>query len=111
MSPSTPAVSLLRQRMLDDMRLRKLQPQTQEAYIYAVLKLAAYLTRPARHGNGRGAAQLSAASRRHGNLARQHRRAISATSKFSLAQNGYRASGLVPWPKALGDCLLWESRK
>jgi integrase/recombinase XerD len=33
----------LRQRMLDDMRMRKLEPKTQEAYVRAVRKLAAYL--------------------------------------------------------------------
>ena len=41
MNPSTPAVSPLRQRMLDDMRMRKLEPKTQDAYIRAVRKLAA----------------------------------------------------------------------
>jgi site-specific recombinase XerD len=40
-----PAVTPLRQRMLEDMRLRKLEPRTQEAYIRAVRKLAAYLHR------------------------------------------------------------------
>ncbi len=35
----------LRQRMLDDMRMRKLEPRTQEAYVRAVRKLAAYLKR------------------------------------------------------------------
>jgi integrase/recombinase XerD len=35
----------LRQRMLDDMRMRKLEPRTQEAYIRAVRKLAAFLER------------------------------------------------------------------
>ena len=35
----------LRQRMLDDMRMRKLEPRTQEAYVRAVRKLAAYLGR------------------------------------------------------------------
>ena len=35
----------LRQRMLDDMRMRKLEPKTQEAYIRAVRKLAAHLKR------------------------------------------------------------------
>ncbi|MFT3720641.1 tyrosine-type recombinase/integrase [Pseudorhodoferax sp.] len=39
------AVTPLRQRMLEDMRLRKLEPRTQEAYIRAVRKLAAYLHR------------------------------------------------------------------
>jgi integrase/recombinase XerD len=35
----------LRQRMLDDMRMRKLEPKTQDAYIRAVRKLAAHLKR------------------------------------------------------------------
>jgi site-specific recombinase XerD len=35
----------LRQRMIDDMRMRKLEPRTQDAYIRAVRKLAAFLTR------------------------------------------------------------------
>ena len=44
-SPSTPSISPLRQRMLEDMRMRKLEPRTQEAYIRAVRKLADYLKR------------------------------------------------------------------
>ena len=43
MTPSTQAVSPLRQRMLDDMRMRKLEPKTQAAYIRAVRRLAAFL--------------------------------------------------------------------
>jgi len=35
----------LRQRMLEDMRMRKLEHKTQEAYIRAVCKLAAFLRR------------------------------------------------------------------
>jgi site-specific recombinase XerD len=38
--------SPLRQRMLEDMRMRKFEPRTQEAYVRAVRKLAAYLHRP-----------------------------------------------------------------
>ena len=45
MDTTTPAVSPLRQRMLEDMRMRKLEPRTQEAYIRAVRKLSAYLKR------------------------------------------------------------------
>jgi integrase/recombinase XerD len=37
--------SLLRQRMIEDMRMRKLEHKTQEAYIRAVRKLAAFLRR------------------------------------------------------------------
>ena len=43
MTPSTQAVSPLRQRMLDDMRMRKLEPKTQAGYIRAVRRLAAFL--------------------------------------------------------------------
>ncbi|WP_038116859.1 phage integrase N-terminal SAM-like domain-containing protein, partial [Variovorax atrisoli] len=45
MTPSTPAVSPLRQRLLDDMRMRKLGPKTQSAYIRAVRYLASFLQR------------------------------------------------------------------
>jgi integrase/recombinase XerD len=45
MDSSTPAVSPLRQRMLDDMRMRKLEPNTQAGYIRAVRKLAGFLRR------------------------------------------------------------------
>jgi hypothetical protein len=41
----TPTVSALRQRMLDDMRMRKLQPRTQAGYIRAVRRLASFLER------------------------------------------------------------------
>jgi site-specific recombinase XerD len=43
MKPSTEAVSPLRQRMIDDMRMRKLEPKTRTAYVRAVMKLAAFL--------------------------------------------------------------------
>ena len=45
MHPSIQAITPLRQRMIDDMRLRKLEHKTQEAYIRAVRKLAAFLGR------------------------------------------------------------------
>jgi site-specific recombinase XerD len=40
------AVSPLRQRMIDDMRMRRLSDKTQSAYIRAVRQLAAFLGRP-----------------------------------------------------------------
>ncbi len=46
MNAPHPAVSPLRQRMLEDMRMRRLAPKTQTAYIRAVRRLAAYLHRP-----------------------------------------------------------------
>ena len=49
MNSSTPGVTPLRQRMLDDMRMRKLEPKTQAGYIRAVRKLAAFLKALARH--------------------------------------------------------------
>ena len=45
MNPSSPAVTPLRQRMLDDMRMRKLEPKTQTRYVRAVRKLAGFLAR------------------------------------------------------------------
>jgi hypothetical protein len=36
MTPSTQAISPLRQRMIDDMRMRKLSPKTQSHYLRAV---------------------------------------------------------------------------
>ena len=45
MTQSTQPISPLRQRMLDDMRMRKLSPKTQTGYIRAVKRLAGYLGR------------------------------------------------------------------
>jgi integrase/recombinase XerD len=45
MNPSTPVVTPLRQRMIDDMRMRKLCDKTQTGYIRAVRHLAAFLGR------------------------------------------------------------------
>lgn len=45
MTPPAPAVSALRQRMLDDMRMRKLGPKTQAAYVRAVRYLSSFLQR------------------------------------------------------------------
>jgi integrase/recombinase XerD len=46
MNDSTREISPLRQRLLEDMRLRKLAPKTQIAYIRSVRRLAGYLRRP-----------------------------------------------------------------
>jgi integrase/recombinase XerD len=45
MTHVTPIISPLRQRMLDDMRMRKLAPKTQSAYLRAVQRLAGFLGR------------------------------------------------------------------
>jgi len=45
MTQNTQAVSRLRQRMIEDMMLRKLSPKTQSGYIRAVKKLTIYLGR------------------------------------------------------------------
>ena len=45
MNPSTHVVSPLRQRMIEDMRLRKLNGKTQIAYVRAVRRLAGFLRR------------------------------------------------------------------
>jgi site-specific recombinase XerD len=43
MNPTTQSISPLRQRMLDDMRMRKLSPKTQSQYIRTVRQFAAFL--------------------------------------------------------------------
>ena len=45
MEPSSEAISPLRQRMIDDMRMRRLEPKTRIAYVRAVKKLAVFLKR------------------------------------------------------------------
>lgn len=46
MTKSNKPISPLRQRMLDDMAMRKLNHRTQECYIRAVVRLCRYLKRP-----------------------------------------------------------------
>jgi len=43
MTQTTQSVSPLRQRMIDDMMMRKLSPKTQSTYIRVVKNLARYL--------------------------------------------------------------------
>ena len=43
MTQSTQTIGPLRQRMIDDMRLRKLSPKTQSGYIRAVKRFAGFL--------------------------------------------------------------------
>ena len=45
MTESTQGTSVLRQRMIEDMRMRKLSPKTQATYIRSVRRLAAHLGR------------------------------------------------------------------
>jgi integrase/recombinase XerD len=45
MTSSTPTISPLRQRMIDDMRMRKLSPKTQASYIRVVKRFAGFLGR------------------------------------------------------------------
>lgn len=45
MTQSSQTISPLRQRMIDDMTLRKLNPKTQDAYIRSVIKLTRFLGR------------------------------------------------------------------
>ena len=45
MTESTQGTSVLRQRMIEDMRMRKLSPKTQATYIRSGRRLAAYLGR------------------------------------------------------------------
>ena len=40
------AMTPLRQRMIEDMQLRRFSPRTQEAYVHAVRQLAAHFHKP-----------------------------------------------------------------
>ena len=52
MTQSTKSISPLRQRMLEDMRLRKLSPKTQTAYVRAVANFTRFLGRSPDKTNG-----------------------------------------------------------
>ena len=45
MNRSTPGITPLRQRMLEDIHLRKLEPKTQTSYVRAIRRLAEFLRR------------------------------------------------------------------
>jgi len=45
MTSTIKSITLLRQRMIDDMRMRKLSPKTQAGYIRVVKRFAAFLGR------------------------------------------------------------------
>jgi hypothetical protein len=72
-------ISPLRQRMIDDMRMRKLGDKTQTGYLRAVRQVCQVSWALARYGDGRGSAQLSVAPGRPRHLAglaqRGHQRA------------------------------------
>jgi hypothetical protein len=57
METSNHPISPLRQRMLEDMHMRKLAPKTQQSYIRAVSRLQSIWAFP-RHRHGRGLAPL-----------------------------------------------------
>ena len=59
MTETTERISPLRQRMIDDMRTRKLSPKTQMGYIRAVKRLGGVSGALARYRGGRGPATLS----------------------------------------------------
>src|ERR1700751_3690560 len=63
-SGSTKTVSPLRQRMIEDMAARKLNPNTQRSHIYSCKRFAAWLKRSPRHGNRRRGTPISAAPNR-----------------------------------------------
>ena len=62
MDTTTHTGTPLRQRMIEDMRMRKLESRTQESYIRAVGKLTVYLKRSPDTATCRRPAQLPTAS-------------------------------------------------
>ena len=92
MNDSTREISPPRQRMLEDMRLRKLAPRTQEAYVRAVLRLAKYLRRAP------DTATVGASSNGAGTNARGHR------CKYPPFLHGTAPTVRI---LALGRCWPW----
>ena len=56
MNTPTPKISPLRQRMIEDMRMRKLEPKTQSGYIRAVRHFTVWLGRSPDQATCRGPA-------------------------------------------------------
>ena len=83
----TPTVSPLRQRMLDDMRMRKLQPRTQAGYIRAVRRLTIFLERAPDTATAEDTLPSGLHRIRHyGLLANANRKASLATARELLGQ-------------------------
>ena len=59
-------VTPLRQRMIEDMRIRGMGDKAQKSHIRAIKDFAAFLGRSPRYGDARGPARLSAPYDRHG---------------------------------------------
>ena len=72
MTQSTHPTSPLRQRMIEDMQMRKLAPKTQASYLCAVKKLADYLGYSPHFRYGRRPTQVSAAFDGYGHLSYHH---------------------------------------
>jgi integrase/recombinase XerD len=66
MTQFTEAVSPLRQRMIDDMDMRRLSPKTQIGYIRAVTKLATYLKHSPAHATAEELRQFQIAMAEQG---------------------------------------------
>jgi len=66
MTQFTEAVSPLRQRMIDDMNMRRLSPKTQIGYIRAVTKLATYLKHSPAHATAEELRQFQIAMAEQG---------------------------------------------
>ncbi len=89
MNPSTHAVSPLRQRMIEDMRLRKLNGKTQIAYVRAVQRLAGFLRRSPDTATGEDLRWRDATEPRH---ARQ----CACAQRFQCMSSRYRGHGSSP---------------
>ena len=80
-SPQSQSISPLRQRMLDDMRMRKLADKTQSHYIRAVCRLTRARTG---HGERGRSTPLSVAPGRPGHLAGDLERHHHGTAVFEV---------------------------
>ena len=115
MTQNTQAVSPLRQRMIDDMNMRKLSPKTQIGYIRAVAKLAKYLKHSPAHATSEELRQFQIA------LVEQGTSNITINATLSGLQFLYCKTlnrpdvvhklSTVPTPRKLPQVLSYEAIK
>ena len=72
MSESNNTVSPLRQRMIDDMTMRKFSAKTQTGYIRIVKNFAEFFGRSPHRADGRGFTPISVAPGQAGHFEHQH---------------------------------------
>jgi len=109
MTHSPKTISPLRQRMIEDMTLRELSPQTQSTYIRAVINLTRFLGRSPHTATALAGAARPQETRDHGALCSSgHRgpaRGRQSTGIVETARLRPRACLAPPWRSRMSSAL------